>query len=67
MTEKEAKKHLRRMLASYSAGSILDLLGSIFRQFADEADEDPILYERFKNVERCLMVVGHGVDAVCPR
>jgi len=69
MSERQAKKHLRKMLAAYTPGSVLDLIASIYRESSDEARYagDAVLYERCRQVERTLVVVGLGVDAVCPR
>jgi hypothetical protein len=69
MTEKQAKKHLERMLRDFTTGSILHLLADLFRQEADRArrDDDTVTYERCTNVAVALFVVGLGVDAACPR
>lgn len=68
MTEKQAKKQLRKMLADFTPGTVLHFFGEVFRELADEArrDNDPIAVERRKNVECALFVVGLGVDAACP-
>jgi hypothetical protein len=67
--EKEAKKALRKMLKTFTPGSILHLLAGLYREDAEEASriEDALAYERFKTVECTLFVVGLGVDAACPR
>lgn len=69
MTEKQAKKHLKVMLGSFTPGSVLHLLADIFRDFAEEArrDDDAETYRRSKYVENALIVVGVGIDAVVPR
>ncbi len=69
MTEKEAKRHLKRMLESFTAGSILHMLADIFCKSAEKAlhAKDEAAYERFKNVENTLFVLGIGVDAACPK
>ena len=69
MKEKTAKEQLRKMLASFTPGSVLDIMAGIYREAAEDAshESDAVLYERCKNVERALIVVGLGVDAACPR
>jgi hypothetical protein len=69
MSEKQEKKHLRRMLTAYTPGSVLDLLATIYRDSAEDARYagDLVQYEQCRMVERALVVVAHGVDAVCPR
>lgn len=67
--ERDAKKVLRKMLKSLTAGSVLHLLADLYREDAEEAEraEDAVAYERYKTVECALFVVGLGVDAACPR
>lgn len=69
MTEKQAKKMLRKMRDHFTVGTILHFLSEIFRELADEArqDNDQSAFERHKNVESALFVTGLGVDAACPR
>ena len=69
MTEKEAQRQLRRMLRSYTPGSILHLLAEAFRAHAEQAqaDNDPRIKEQCDLAESCLLVVGMGIDAICPR
>jgi len=66
MTEKQAKKQLRKMLADFTPGTVLHFLGEIFEQRAEQTN-DPSAAERCKNVECTLFVVGLGIDAACPR
>lgn len=69
MTEKKAKEQLRKMLASFTPGSVLNIMADIYGEAADEANHknDAVQYERCRNVERTLIVVGLGIDAICPR
>ena len=69
MKEKEAKKALRKMLRSFTPGSLLHVLGDIYGELAEEASrtEHAPAFERFKAVECALIVVGMGIDAICPR
>ena len=69
MREPEAKRILRSMLTDFSPGSILHLLGDVFRENAEEACqyEDELAFERCKSLEAALYVVGIGVDGACPR
>lgn len=69
MTEKQAKKQLRRLLDDFTVGTVLHFLGEIYRELAEQArrDNDPPAFERHKNVECALFVIGLGVDAACPR
>jgi hypothetical protein len=69
MTEQHVRKQLQKMLASFTPGSVLGIMAGIYREAAEEAskENDAILYERCKNVERTLVVVGMGIDAACPR
>lgn len=68
MTEKQAKRQLEEMLQSYTAGSVLHLLGEIYRDAAQQArqDDDATAYQQAKSVEQTLFVLGLGVDAACP-
>ena len=69
MSEKEAQRQLRRMLRSFTPGSILHLLGEAFRAHAEQAqaDNDPRIKEKCDLAQGCLYVVGLGIDAICPR
>lgn len=68
MTEKQAKRQLEEMLKSYTAGSVLHLLGEIDREAAEQArqGDDSTAYQQAKSVEQTLFVLGLGVDAACP-
>jgi hypothetical protein len=69
MTEAQAKKLLRRMLRSFTPGSILHLLAAVYRESAERAGPDVELAvrRRHRRVATALFVVGLGVDAACPR
>ena len=64
MTESKAKDHLRAMLASFTAGTVLHLLAEVIRADAREADD--LAVERGVAVEKTLFVVGLGIDAALP-
>jgi hypothetical protein len=68
VTDEQAKKHLRRMLDSYSAGSILHLLADIHHELASDARRagDDRAEEQCRLVADTLVVVGMGVDGVLP-
>lgn len=65
MDEAEAKKTLKKMLKSFTPGSILHLLADLFREDAEKASAQA--RERLKTIEHALVIVGMGVDAACPR
>lgn len=69
MKEAKAKKHLRRMLRSFTAGTVLHLFSEVFRDLADEARraDDEQAHRQLKEVEAALFVVGVGIDSVLPR
>ena len=62
MTEQLAKKHLRKMLRSFTPGTVLHLLADIYRESAAKSGD-----ERLKRVEQTLFVVGLGIDAALPQ
>ena len=68
MTESQIKTQLKAMMVARTPGTVLHLLGEIFRERADAAQRgnDPGAHERAKNVESALFVVGMGVDAAYP-
>ncbi len=69
MREDRAKKQLATMLRTFTAGSVLHLLADIFRESAEEArrDGDATAHEQFTLAHATLVVVGLGIDAICPR
>jgi len=69
MNEAQAKKQLRKMLQKLTPGSLLHLMGDLYRENAEECDslEDSAGYERWKSLECTLFVVGLGIDAASPR
>jgi hypothetical protein len=69
VTEKKAKKWLRRMLDSFTPGSVLALLAELFHADAQEAQQegDPTAEEQCRQAEATLIVVGLGIDAIRPR
>lgn len=69
MTEDTAKKHLARMLKSFTAGSVLHMLADLFHESAEEArrNDEPQHEEQCRTVGTALTVMGYGVDAAMPR
>lgn len=69
MTEATAKKHLARMLKSFTAGSVLHLLADLFHESAEEArlNDETKRAEQCRTVGTALTVMGYGVDAAAPR
>ena len=67
MTEVQAKQHLKQMLRSFTAGSVLALLGEIFVESALKfRRRDAKTAEQRQEVRSTLFVVGMGIDAACP-
>jgi hypothetical protein len=69
VTEKRAKKQLRRLLDTFTAGTVLHLLAEVFREEAQEARRagDRTALRQCRSVEAALYVVGMGIDAARPR
>ncbi len=69
MSPKRAKSHLRKMLDSFTCGSVLHLFAEVFEEMADEARHanEAQQAEQLRQAAATLFVVGLGVDAVCPR
>lgn len=68
MTEKRAKKQLRRMLNDFTAGTVLHFLADFCRDDAEEARRagDDLAAGQCQRVEATLFVVGMGIDAARP-
>ena len=69
MSEAQAKQHLKDILASFSPGTILHLLGQVIRE-AEEArlgGLDEVAEERVRDAEACLWVASYGIEAALPR
>lgn len=68
MNERQAKKHLTRMLESFTVGSVLHLLADLQHQTAEKARlaDDATRFEQAKLVQHTLIVVGMGVDSAQP-
>jgi hypothetical protein len=66
MSEAQAKRQLRQMLRSLTAGSVLHLLSELFAESA-RRQNDETARKQAQEVAATLLVVGLGVDAVCPR
>lgn len=66
MTEKQAKRQIKKMLRSYTAGSVVHLLADIYAERAAKAvrRHDMVLSDRCKQVQHALIVLGMGVDSV---
>ncbi|HMP03989.1 MAG TPA: hypothetical protein PKC45_15960 [Gemmatales bacterium] len=69
MTEDTAKKHLARMLKSFTAGSVLHMLADLFSESAEQArlNDETTRAEQCRTVGTALVVMGYGVDAALPR
>ena len=69
MKQETAKKRLETMLASFSPGSVLMLLGEVFARRADEAREggSEIVADNYKVAEATMNVVGFGLDVILPK
>lgn len=69
MSEKKIKRQLRKMLGDFTAGTVLHLLGEVFREDAEQARQegDERAVKQCRNVEASLFVVGIGIDAAKPR
>lgn len=65
MDETRAKQVLADMLARFTAGSVLHLLGEVLRESAP-AELDPVRAESLRDATGALFVVGLGLDAVWP-
>ncbi len=68
MTDNTAKKLLRRMLRSFTAGRVLHLLAHLHVEAAKEARQNgnELLYMQLALIEAGLIVAGYGVDAAWP-
>lgn len=68
MTESQAKKQLSTLLETYTTGSVLHLLADLYGQEAEEArkEDDAGKFERSKQLEHALFVMGLGIDAANP-
>jgi hypothetical protein len=69
MREAQAKKHLEKMLRSFTPGSVLNLLAELYREEAEQArrENNGTRYRQCRLVESTLIVVGMGLNAACPR
>ena len=63
--ETRAKQLLADMIAHFTAGSVLHLLGEVLRESAP-AELDPDRAESLRDAAGMLFVVGIGLDAVWP-
>ena len=69
MTDETARRQLKRMMRSFTQGSILHLLGEVFEEMAEKGGRagDEIRSEQCDSVAKTLFVVGLGIDLACPR
>lgn len=69
MSEVQARKQLRQMLGSLTAGSVLHLLSELFTESARRAERrgNGTMQKQAQEVASALFVVGLGVDAAYPR
>ncbi len=68
MNDTQAKRLLAEILQSFTAGSVLHLLGELLREEAEREaeDEGDAGLEQAREAESTLFVVGLGIDAVWP-
>lgn len=69
MTDETARRQLKRMMKSFTQGSILHLMSELFEEMAEEARRrgDETRAEQYRTVAATLFVVGLGLDGACPR
>jgi hypothetical protein len=69
MTERQARRHLERMLETLTPGSILHLLADVIRQEGDDARRsgDQNMHRQCSIAEHALCAVGLGLDSVLPQ
>lgn len=69
MTEAEAKRNLKDMLASFRAGSILHLLAEVVRDAETSrlGGLDEVAEQRVREAEAFLWIAGYGLMAALPR
>lgn len=65
MSESEALRQLKRMLRSFTVGSILHLLSEAYRRNSEQAHPaaDPVASGRCDIVDHVLFCVGVGLDS----
>lgn len=66
MTDKQAKRQIKKMLRSYTVGSVVHLLADVYAERAAKAvrSRDIVLSDRCRQVQHALIVLGMGVDLV---
>ena len=69
MKPEKAKRQLERMLLSFTPGSVVMLLGEVFREMGREAREDgsEAIADNYEIAESSLTVLGLGLDALLPK
>lgn len=69
MKPETARKQIKRMLRSFSPGSVLMLIGEVFHEMAEEAREkgSEVISDNYEQAEATMSVVGLGLDAVLPK
>jgi hypothetical protein len=69
VTEKKAKRQLRKMLDAFTGGTLLHFLADVFGEDAAEAGRagDRTAERQGRTVEAAPFVVGLGIDAARPR
>lgn len=68
MNEKKVKKQLRKMLGTFTAGTILHLLSEILNEEAEEARRagDERGRKLLNESAAALLVFGAGLNLACP-
>jgi hypothetical protein len=69
MKPEKAKRQLERMVLSLTPGSVLMLLGEVFREMGREAREggSEVIADNYEIAEASLTVLGLGLDALLPK
>ena len=69
MKPEKAKRQLERMVLSLTPGSVLMLLGEVFREMGREARDggSEVIADNYEIAEASLTVLGLGLDALLPK
>lgn len=69
MTDEAARRQLKKIMKSFTGGSVLHLLGEVYEEMAEQTrrDGDETRTDQCRTVATTLFVLGLGIDAACPR
>jgi hypothetical protein len=69
MKPEKAKRQLERMVLSLTPGSVLMLLGEVFREMGREARDggSEVIADNYEIADASLTVLGLGLDALLPK